>query len=282
MTKEAEGRAGDEGAPVSDEALCAFVDGESDPAEASRIETQLRADPDLRRRRDDLLSLRDTLREATSSPLREAPPERLAALFETSRDEPREAPVVLRGSFWSTTRRQTHGFAAGLAVAASLALAVLAWPGSQESAPSEKVGLPALAVGVLDPEDPLTAALTRDPNGSKRRIGDAEIMQLGTFLDRAGRPCREFEFVRGAGRALEVGVACRAKEVGWHVEIAVVAEPEPGPGGALRPAMGAGADAVAALLDRLGAGPMLGGESERALIESGWPATAPRAAPSSP
>ena len=113
----------------------------------------------------------------------------------------------------------------------------------------------------------LEIALETLPSGTA--MAD-RIVPMLTFRDGAGRYCREFEVIGDLPDELEFGVACRTPRNTWHVEI-IVAAPivEPDDSG-FAPASGPGADALAAMLDALGASPPLSPETEAEAIKDGW------------
>lgn len=250
---------------MTDETLLqAYLDGELTSEEEHRLEARLLLEPALQARLDQLTSLHASLRQAFEAPMLEEPPARLTKVFAAATAPPSAFDRWSRSlRRWVLEQRSARlrGFAVGGLAAAGLALVVLAVPAGQGGG---------LALGVLPKNAVLATALESDVTGAERRIGEKSIVQLGTFIDRQNRPCREFEFAGAHAATLEVGVACRDQIGRWTVEFAVAAEPVTLPDGTLRPAAGPAVDAMSALLDGLGAGPLLGPDEEKTLIENGW------------
>ncbi len=241
----------------TEEKIAALVDGSlEDEAEATALRRVLETDPEARAYADAVRRSNELVREAFDAPADEPIPAGIqAAIF----GEPGKVEVLRprpRRAGWVPT-----------AIAASLALAIGLAAG-QYFAGTQQPPIVALGDAALD--GPLHAALETLPSGA---ISDRGVQPMLSFRDGAGRPCREFEVIGDLPEELEFGIACRSDSGRWHVKIVVAApETEPGPEG-FAPASGPGADALAAMLDALGAGPALSPEDEASLLEQGWRVT---------
>ncbi|PJN92664.1 hypothetical protein CNY89_27720, partial [Amaricoccus sp. HAR-UPW-R2A-40] len=49
----------------------------------------------------------------------------------------------------------------------------------------------------------------------------------GTFLDKTGQPCREYELLDPEAMALTQGVACRSGDGEWQTEVSVASRMDP-------------------------------------------------------
>lgn len=136
-----------------------------------------------------------------------------------------------------------------------------------------------LAVGLLGETSPLHVALNSQPSGSltplplEANTPTGSLHVIGTYLDRANRPCREFEIVGSdpAGGPAQLGIACRKAGAGWVVVAAAFApDAVGGAGDSYQPSTDHSDDPLGNVLDTLGAGQQLSHEDERRLIEQGW------------
>ncbi|MEO1460347.1 MAG: hypothetical protein AAFV49_22675, partial [Pseudomonadota bacterium] len=194
------------------------------------------------------------IREAFAAPMREPMPAGIrAALFGL----PGKVSVLRRPRVWVPA-----------ALAASLALALGIGGGIGLLAPPAETQIAVLGDAARD--GPLHRALETLPSGS---LSEAGVQPMLTFLDGAGRACREFEVLGALPGELELGIACRQPEGVWHVEVVVaapVADATP-QGEGLAPASGGPADrTLEAMLDALEAGATLTAAEEAALLQAGW------------
>ena len=241
----------------SKEKVAALIDGSiDDDRDADSIRRGLESEPEARAYADKIRRSNAFLREALAVPAEEPAPAAIdAAIF----GEPGKTAVL--------GRRPAARSWVPAALAASIALVVGLSAGHFLDRPQERM-IAALGTAPLD--SPLHAALETAPSG---RISDEGIQPMLSFLDGAGRPCREFEVIHELPNELEFGIACRSSAGQWHVEI-VVAAPvtEPGPDG-YAPASGPASKALDAMLDALNAGPAMPPDLESSLLARGWRVT---------
>lgn len=248
------------------ERLSAYRDGELSPSEAAEVEERLRADPLLRDRMDAFDAVDASLRRLGDDMLRDADVQSSASTVDrvdridaAARGRPTRA---VRSGGPSLRRRSPR---ATLALAASIAapLAIAGWLlTGGDGAPQR------LIVGPVPSDGVLARVLESEPTGGARRDGETVVVPLATFIDAAGRACREVE--RAETTAIDVAIACRAADGGWTIEasqrVDLAEELDPN----LAPAAGAEDDALASALDRLGAGPALSPSEEAALLARSW------------
>ncbi len=243
---------------IADAELMAFVDGELDEVQRTRVERALARDPGLRRRADSLRVPGEALRAALDPIAAEPIP---AAILRAALPQDRAAP-----------RAPWRQLAAPLAMAASLALVVGGFGGAwfagpeqhQQRAPAAQVWLGALhaeAAAILDNLPSGATGVWRD-NGP-----GLELQPVLSFLDAGARVCRQF-VARGA--ATFDAVACRSPEGGWQLVAALARAPvEATAGDAYRPASGAPASAIDSLVDALAVEPLLPSR-EAELLRDQW------------
>jgi anti-sigma factor RsiW len=222
---------------IPDETLMAFADGTLPEAEAMRVVAAIEADPALAERVVLLAEGRAALRGAFADVLEEAPPARLvAAATAPASERPAagndNAPPRWRVAAW--------------AAAASLVIGVML--GTQ-------VPRSPTPGGLLAP--PVLAALEGSATGAP-----GPVQVSGTHVAEGGLVCRAFAAPEAGGTLL--GLACR-EPAGWRLRAAVAR----GASGGFQPASG-GDPLIAEVLERLGAGPALGGEEEAAARRLGW------------
>lgn len=231
---------------LSPETLAAFADGQLDSAEAADVARAVDADPALARQVERHRALRARL-AAHYAPVLEAPlPDRLRQAV-----MPPEATVVdLAQARARRTRRLTWGGGIGLALAASLTLAVVL------QRPGAETPLPGYADGAL------ASALDNQLSG-QAPVG-APVRVVISFADASGALCRGYASGQGGG------IACR-DDRGWKVTRqlgAQVATPE-ADDGAYRQA-GSHDAALMALAQDMAQGAALDQAAERAARAEGW------------
>lgn len=261
-------------AVTSRETLEAFVDGALSPEESARVVLRLADNPEDAAYVDALMELNALLGAAFSEPLNQAVPERIratifpaaavagagAAAAGPARSGSRTARPGWRGAVPS---RRSAGAWAAVAAAAVLAVGLVVGPWRGEQSVQ--------IAGATGADDELRVALEEQPSGPVATTADEKITLIATFADRLGRPCREYEILHDAARAVTRGVACRSPETGWATEVAVASRlPTASSGEGYVPAQGEESDALDGALDRLGAGMLLTAGEERALIASNW------------
>lgn len=268
------------------ETLMAYADGELSPERAQAVEARLAVDAEARELVERLRQTRSELSAEMDALLTEPVPQRLidtvmnhpvggrAPLTEAVPLHPVEARP-LDASAQPAPRAATTGTTATptvaanspsywprMAAAACLALAVGLttghWWGQQSGA----------AAGT-DLAQTLQRALQTLPSGEALAEGGVVVMPVASFRTANGLACREFE--QEAQGRIAHGLACREGDQ-WVARALL----DRGPAGdtlgsepAFAPASGE-ADALATLLDRLGAGATLGADEEQRLIEQGW------------
>ena len=234
---------------VSDEIFFAWLDGELDPAEASRVEAEVAADARLSAMAAEHRAMQAKLKGAFDSVLDAPLPERLIAAVRT----PRQADVV--DFVQAKKRRERVWFSAPQwgAMAATLAIGVLIGtivPRQREAAPIEVQGGSIYAASALN--DALNTELASAPAGDVR-IGV-------TFRDAGGAICRSFTAHASSG------LACHDQR-GWRLR-GLFAAPE-GQGGEYRMAGGMDPN-LAALVDSTISGAPFNAAQEQAAREHGW------------
>lgn len=221
--------------PVSDELLCAYLDGELDAAAAARVAAAIDADPRLAARAVAQRALRAQLKARFDPVLEEAVPLRL------------QAAAAGRGPRAVAKPRPAWEWGA---LAASVVLGVLA-------------GAALFRGGGTDPwrldGDRLLASGRLDRALSESLSGDAGIGL--TIRTGDGGVCRSFQF--GEGPA---GLACR-RGGKWVVD--VLADSAGGTGG-YRPAGSALPESLRLAIESRAIGEPLTRDQEVALRASGW------------
>lgn len=236
------------------EDIAALIDGSLTGAEAEAVARAIDTDPDARAEAERLRRLNALLRTAYETPAGAPVPAPIAAALFGG--EGRVAPLRRR-RIWLPAAA-----AAAVALAVGLGLYVrLGGPGMGSG------GALDIALGEVPAGGALHLALESLPSGEAAPGG---VRPMLTFLNRAGRPCREFEIDGTEHDPATLGVACRTEAGRWQVE-AVAAAPEARPAmDGYAPAAGLATDRVSEALDALGAGPALKPDEEAALMRSGW------------
>jgi hypothetical protein len=228
--------------------IAAFVDGELEGERAAAVRAAIARDPGARRLAEEIAEANRLMRAAFDAPMGEEVPPAIA-------DAISAAPATVIG--FRPRARRAGGWAPA-ALAAGVALAIgfaLGHPGSGDGDVRLSLGL---AQGALH------AALDAQPSGA---VGPGGVATVATYRAASGLICREFE--TGGAAWGEAGLACRGPGGHWRVEILVAQERDQAAGASYAPAEGASGDALAAMLDRLGAGPALPADEEAALLATG-------------
>jgi hypothetical protein len=231
-------------APITDEQLMAYADGELAGEERDVVADAVAADPALSARLAQQQEMRDRLRDAFADELDEPVPERLRQAVS---DLPaREAANWARWSGWG-------GLAAS--VAFGVLIGHVAWPGG--------AGAPdgfALQEGRLIAQGDVKKALSTQT--ASRADAAAPVQTRLSFVDRDGRYCRTFS---GHGTA---GLACRDGD-DWTVPLLVDAPASANATG-LRQAGSALPAALLAEVDRRIDGSPLDAAAEQRALQRGW------------
>jgi hypothetical protein len=233
---------------LTDDVLCAYLDGELSPEARAALERQLPGEPGARVRLDRLRESDDRLRRAFALPSAAAT-DPLVRLLTT--DAPAGNVVPMRAS-----RLRRAAAPIGLALAATVAgLAIGFGMRGAVDAPTENTAASSLAIS-----SSLHDALDRNVSGQQR----AGVTVLLTFRLENGTLCRQFEIVDGAGSA--EGVACRNADKRWQVS---GWHEMPRDLGGYRTAAG-DESPIEAMVDALDASGTLSPEEEAQEIRRGW------------
>jgi hypothetical protein len=233
-------------ANLTDEVLCAYLDGELSPEARAALEHQLLSEPGARVRLDRLRDSDDRLRRAFALPAAAA----VDPLVRLLRADSPDNVVPMRAS-----RFRRYVAPVGLALAATVAgLAIgFGWRGAIEAPVVNTASGLALS-------EKLEKALDHNLSGRPR----AGMKVLFTFLRDDGVPCRQFEVASGAVAA--EGVACRNPGKRWQVsawrEMPRAVDGYRTAGGDESP--------IEAVVDALDASGPLSPTDEAALIAKGW------------
>lgn len=256
--------------PVMDrETLAAFVDGSLSPEESAAVVLHLADHPADAAHVDALMELNVLLGEAFAEPLHQpAPPAILQAIRSLPAGRSGRAAAARRLDPRSGWRRLAApglraGLTAALAVAGAVFLTVVVGPLHFGGRPVQILAAPPSA------DADLRAALETAPSGPIESGPSHQITLIGTFLDRNGRPCREYEILDVTAAALTQGVACRSGTGEWSTEVSVASRLDPAASrDAFVPAAGAKGDpeTLDRALDRLGAGMTMPPGEENALL----------------
>ena len=262
-----------------DETLLAYADGQLPPDEAAAVARYLDTSAEARRFVDQLRTSAELAREAFEIAPGAQVEDRLAALILGT--APRAAAAAADNVVALQPRRRLVDRVVPRQ-AWRMAAAILILVGSlggyelgrRAGAPGETVGTE-IVVGRLGAGTPVATLLETRASGDPLPIGGKrELMVVGSFRDRAGRACREFEVVSSdpSGAPVVGAVACRHGDGHWHVEgaVAVAAAPQIVPGEAYAPAGGGDGAAIQGILDALGAKSALSRSEEDALLSKGW------------
>jgi hypothetical protein len=229
---------------MDDEKFFAWLDGELDPAEAARVEEDVRNDPQRMLLAEQHRGLRERLKRAFDPIAAEAVPEHLQAPLKPS------AEIIDIAA--ARASRGKRALPAWTALAASLAVGLLLGtqiPRQNNDPLKIEDGRIYAAAGL---EQGLETQLASVPDG-KVRIGM-------TFRDRAGQICRTFTQISASG------LACRS---GNHWEIRGLFGVPEGQAGDYR--MAAGMDpGLAALVDSSISGEPMNAEEEKAELQRKW------------
>jgi hypothetical protein len=220
-----------------EERLAAFVDGELDPAEHTRFEAQIRADPAIGAEVERQARLRSLL----------------AAAYDPVLAEPTPARLVMAASTANDRTPRNSGLARWGAMAACLAVGVLLG-----RAALPEGGPVAMKGGLLLARGDLARGLDRNLAAEKGEV------RIGvSFREAGGTYCRTFQ----SARDRLAGVACREK-AGWVSRTLTVWTPTQSP--AYRTAASAMPPEVLASVDSTISGDPLDAEGEREARARGW------------
>lgn len=261
-------------ARITDEMLMAYADGALGKDEAEAVERALsEGDAEARKaveafRRSALL-----VRTAFADDGREPVPSALVDMVLGKDAKPTAKASVLR-----LRPKRFDRFA--MAMAASLAAVALVGGLTLALRPSPTaVTAGQFEVGPVEPRSQLANVLATIPSSvpvdtGAKGIEGAQLMIVGTFLDKSGRICREVEVMDSSLSPQQVAVACRAEDrESWTIEgVARIAKaPDPSPHDPrYAPAGASETDALKGLHLMLGAKEPLSADEELSLIKDGW------------
>jgi len=275
---------------LSIETLMAFADGELSPAEHARVLVTIRRNPALDTKVQAFLATRKiTVFDAVlSEPIPEA---LIAAVYApqpakgqdfSSRQLPQGVSLgerIRQAMAWLWPSGETAGWQLGRGLAVASALLLVAGGTLLFRAPATQ-GATRLIVadgGQLLATGTLQRSLETAP--SRVRVkADTEagagwtVRMVNTFTRHDRSFCRQYELIGGAEQAREVGFACRTGDGKWQVQAQARADAVgASPDAQVVPLAG---DEPPAGLDKWfedsRAGDVLGGASEKAVIQNGW------------
>jgi anti-sigma-K factor RskA len=253
--------------PFSDEALCAYLDGELGTAERAALEQALGVDEGLRRRLEQFRGVTQLLQDQYADAGTEPAPE---ALLKAARDLAGAQGAASNVTAFPQRPRTVAMPRWQLPLAAAIALVVGGIAGGAFQAARNQAELGAqiatLDAGRILPSNPLHAALEKTPSGESVTTADASRMRLVlSFAAKDGRFCREFDVA--ARNAASVGVACRENGA-WRLEALLAAKPQED--GVYSPASGYNTNAFDDVVTSLMKDAPLDKDQESALIGRGW------------
>jgi hypothetical protein len=261
---------------VSDEALMAYADGEVDEATRAIIETEMRENPEIRRRIAEHRALREAMQGAFSAVLDEPVPQRLidAARGHDAARGQTAAPAGGGGVDLARARRAAAGQAPRrrrswqpAAMAASLlvglALGYVGWHSAKPLVTTSSSGELIAGAGLADA---LSNQLSED-----RSPGLAAITGL-SFRAKTGDYCRTFSLT---GSHASSGLACHEGE-GWKIKVLAQSPPATSNSSNFRPAASADPPAIRVAVEESIDGEPLDRAGEVAARQGGWAATSRR------
>lgn len=252
---------------MSEETLHAYVDGALSPEDAAEVVLYLADHPEDQARVDAMMALNETLARAYETPADDAVPQ---AILDTIL-QPIAAPASSEAgaTVIPFRRRKTVWMVAGLALAASIALAAVMLP--QMSAPKSNH----LTVGPVAQNSVLDTTLSREVSGVPVPLDDgATLTPVASFATTTLGMCREVELLNPARDELETAIACRRNGDSWHIELATAVTGSSDDTGFV-PASGQGPDMISRFLDAIGAGFTLTPDEEEREISYKWKGVSP-------
>ncbi len=268
---------------ILDETLMAFADGELPKAEATEIERQIAADPELQQRLRVYQSTRAPIAAAFSGLLDLPLPGELVARINErmqSAGQPQADRTVQRAEVsygvLDTLRRLLLGGEPGANIRLGPALASVAFAALAAGAVGwmlrgDDVALADRSArgggtmlvsegGALLAGKVLAAALERQPSGGQTD----PVVMVATFNSRSGEICREYGV---AGRESYAGVACRQDAGAWRVELHTQVANTKFASTTIKPASGGGSAAYEAAVDALRDGDVLDATREAQTLQ---------------
>jgi len=251
-------------APISDETLFAYVDGELDAAARAGVESAIAADPVLARRVEEQRALRSLLSGTYDPVLDETmPPRLLSAVQPPAAAAPAKARVL--DLVAARSQRAAREPAGGWTwqhwggMAACLVVGVLAgrsawFAGADDIAARD---------GQLVARGPLAHALSTQL--ASAQAADAPVKIGLSYVSRDAAYCRSFSLPREGTD----GLACR-QGADWALRVVAQTATRDAPAGNLRMAASEMPTPVLKAVDEQIAGSPLDAEAERAAMQGGW------------
>lgn len=247
---------------MTEDTLQAYVDGALSPEDAAKVVLYLIDHPQEQARVDAMMALNETLAQAYDAPIHEPVPQ---AIYDTiMQSETNPAPVGVGATVVPFRRRATRWMGAGVALAASLALAAVILPDFMTPANMH------LTVGPLANNTTLDNALDNHISGTQIELENGAILTaVASFATVSHGFCREVELLPPTRDELESAIACQHNSGTWHIEIAT-AVPGTAQETGFVPASGEGPDMINTFLDAIGASFALSIEEEEKAITKHW------------
>lgn len=280
---------------VTDEMLMSYVDGGLTHEQTTAVERLLKTDASTRQFVRELQRVNELSRQAYNDPISEPVPQRLIDTIEADAGadttrvtktvagddsesdgecSERGAVVPLKRRWFTSRSSRSFALPAAAAMAAALTLAVGIGVGMSLISPTSRERQ--IAVGPVTPGSQLATQLQSLASGTPDNFArDQQLLIIGTFRDRGGRLCREFEVLKASGGVQvpeSAAVACLSGREGWRIEGAFrLAQPatQTSPDSYV-PSGAPEKDALSSLMSTLGAQPLLSPSEEAALISRGW------------
>ncbi len=259
--------------PLSDATLMAYHDGALSPAEARAVEAALAEDPTARERLHVLAEIDALVGRAFATPLHQPVPESLLGAIDDG-PAPNTAAPAGRARRRAMASRVARNGALPLAASLMLLVGLAGGYGLSRLVPARDAADGFVSTAGLDRH--VENALESAASGrvlrwqSSDRQAEGHVRLVLTFVDGAGRFCREYELLdKGPqGEQATVGVACRGESGGWRNEVVVAAHAQPT--GAFLPASGSSGAALEAAIATLMVDEPLSAEREQRLIDRRW------------
>ena len=270
---------------ITDEHLMALADGELRGDALERVSAYVSASPEGAQRFAVFLTTGRRLSGMFAQPMHEPVPQRLIDAVMRA-EAPASNVISMDRARKSASAAQSRAPGRMWVQAAAACVALVAVGiGAKTlltSGTSDPEGAFALAQtnsGIRVAGGVLAAALDVTPSGTSavRAISgsDATIKPVFTFAAERGGFCRQYIIQRGAGASSFEGVACRAADGQWQIEVHEELAPTVTKNSQIVVAGKEGPATVEAVVDRLISGNVLGVDEEAALVNGGWSAAKP-------
>jgi len=278
---------------IKDEILAAYLDGELDAGEMSRVAEEIKASPDLARRLEKMRQTDKLLEQACHAIDDHPVPDNILKMLKefpekhTSNPESRnQAETVVafarkpstgaktptgmpdRTAVWQMAAAASIALVLGLGLGRSFLSPGPAGSGSQIT--SQTI-LAESGTGTIGPDNALFAALEQQPSGVPVSLGkgrDILVTPVMTFRGTDDRYCREFTVA--SSRAGTRSVACRGKDK-WFIQLAIATGGRiPAEGEAYQTAASLAEPVIDDFIRGLIKGDAFGAEQETRIIKQKW------------